>query len=81
MPGMTDSHEKSHLEYGVIRSPCTRRKSALNPTDCQVEEFLRLWSYIFAAINLPSRATPSPIFSGGTVTKLRRSVFCSAAFA
>ena len=37
--------------------------------------------YIFAAISLPSLAIPSRIFSGGTVTKLRRSVFDSGVFA
>jgi hypothetical protein len=36
---------------------------------------------IFAAISLARVDTPSRIFSGGTVTKLRRKVFFSGSFA
>lgn len=36
---------------------------------------------IFAAISFASFSTPSRIFAGGTVTKLKRSVFFSGSFA
>jgi hypothetical protein len=38
-------------------------------------------AYSFFAISSPSSRTPARIRSGGTVTKLRRSVLCSTSFA